>query len=162
MPHNPSLLVSFWAHHCVEVIHSEQCIGYVLKYCAKNSDAGRISLHNVLYEGYSVTRVNKLQCYAATRISSVSECFAGICGHWLHHMKRTVHVLGIHLPRQKIVLISGLGDALEKIDIPNPLKRCFGRSIDSSYDQLTYRSSHVKCSTGESHDYNQFQYIAFF
>jgi hypothetical protein len=70
MPHDPSLLALVQACHCLEVIHSEQCNGYVLKYCAKNSDAGRISVQNVLYEGYSVTRVHKLQCYAATRISS--------------------------------------------------------------------------------------------
>jgi hypothetical protein len=44
VPHNPSLLASFRLHHCLRVIHSEQCIGHVLKYCAKNSDAGRISL----------------------------------------------------------------------------------------------------------------------
>jgi hypothetical protein len=107
VPHNPSLLASFRVPHCLEVIHSEKCIRYVLKYCAKNSDAGRISLQNVLYKGYSVTRVNKLPCYAATRISSASECFAGICGYWRHHMKPTVHVFGIHLPGQKIVLTSG-------------------------------------------------------
>jgi hypothetical protein len=53
--HNPLLLASFRAHHCLEVICSEPCIVSVLKYCAKNSDAGRISLQNVLYEGYSVT-----------------------------------------------------------------------------------------------------------
>jgi hypothetical protein len=80
VPRNPSLLASLRAHHYLEVIHSEQCIGYVLKYCPKNSGAGRISLQNVLYEGCSVTQVNKLQYYAATRISSASECFAGICG----------------------------------------------------------------------------------
>jgi hypothetical protein len=50
MTYNPSLLASFRAHHCLKVIHSEQCIGDVLKYCAKNFDAGRISLPNVLYE----------------------------------------------------------------------------------------------------------------
>jgi hypothetical protein len=70
VPHNPSLLASFRAHHCLKVIHSEQYIEYILKYWAKNSDAGRIFLQNVLSEGYSVTRVNKLQYYAATRISS--------------------------------------------------------------------------------------------
>jgi hypothetical protein len=53
-------------------------------------------------------------------------------------MKSTVGVLGIHLPGQKIVLTSGPGDALEKIDIPSPLKRYFGSLIDSSYDQLAY------------------------
>jgi hypothetical protein len=134
MPHNPLLLASFRAHHCFEVIHSEQCIGYVLKYCAKNYDAGRISLQSVLHEGYSVTRVNKLQYYAATRIVFASEYFTGICGYWRHHMKPTVHVLGIHLPGKKIILTSVPDDALEKIDIPSPLERYFGRPIDSSYD----------------------------
>jgi hypothetical protein len=103
VPHNSSFWASFRAHHCREAIHSEQCIGYILKYYAKRSDAGRTSLQNILYEGYSVTRVNKLQYYAAARISSAEEYFAGICGYWRHHMKPTVHVLGIHLPGQKIV-----------------------------------------------------------
>jgi hypothetical protein len=53
-------------------------------------------------------------------------------------MKRTVHVLGIHLPGQKTVLTSGPGDALEKINITNPLEKYLGRPIDSSYDQVTY------------------------
>jgi hypothetical protein len=144
VPHNPSLLVSFRAHHCLEVIYSEQCIGYVLKHCVKNFDAGRISLQNVLYENYSVTRVNKLQYYAATRISSASECFTGICGYWQHHMKPTVHVLGVHLLGQKIVLTSGPGDALEKSDILSPLEGYFGRPIDSSYDQLIYIDYHSR------------------
>jgi hypothetical protein len=51
-------------------------------------------------------------------------------------MKPTVHVLGIHLPGQKIALTSGPGDALETIDIPSPLERYFGCPIDSSYDHL--------------------------
>jgi hypothetical protein len=61
-------------------------------------------------------------------------------------MKPTIHVLGIHLPGQKIVLISGPGDALEKIDIPRPLEKRFGRPIDSSYDQLTYIDHHSRYS----------------
>jgi hypothetical protein len=146
VPDNPSLLAFFRVHHCLEVIHSEQCIGHALKYCPKNSDAGRISLRNVIYEGYSITGVNKLQYYAAIRISSASECFAEISGYWRHHMKPTVHVLGIHLPGQKIVLTSGFGDALEKIDIPSPLERYFGRPIDSSYDQWTYIDYHSRDS----------------
>jgi hypothetical protein len=81
VPHNSSLLESFRAHHCLEVIYSEQYIGYILKYCAKKSDARQKSPQNVLYEGDSVTRVNKLQYYAATRISSASGCFVGICGY---------------------------------------------------------------------------------
>jgi hypothetical protein len=61
-------------------------------------------------------------------------------------MKPTVHVLGIHLPGQKIVLTSGPGDALEKIAIPSPLERCFGRPIDSLYDQLAYIDYHSRYS----------------
>jgi hypothetical protein len=81
VPHNPLLLASFRCHHCLEVIHSEQCIGYVLKYCSKNSDAGRVSVKDFLYEGHSVSISDKLHYDAATRISSASECFAGICGY---------------------------------------------------------------------------------
>jgi hypothetical protein len=33
---------------------------------------------------------------------------------------------------------------------------------DFRHREMYYRVSHVKCSTGESHDENQFQYIAFF
>jgi hypothetical protein len=49
-------------------------------------------------------------------------------------MKPIVNVLGIHIPGQKIILRSEPGDALEKIDIPGPLERYFGRPIDSSCD----------------------------
>jgi hypothetical protein len=59
-------------------------------------------------------------------------------------MKPTVHVLGIHLAGQKIVLTSGPGDALEKIDILNSLERYFGCPIDSSYEQLTYLDYHSR------------------
>jgi hypothetical protein len=138
VPHNPLILAYFRCHHCLEVIRSEQCIGYVLKYCSKNSDSGRISLQKVFYEGHSITRSEQLQYYAATRISSASECFAGICGHWRHHMKPAVLILGIDLPGQKNSLTSGPANALEKIDIPSPLKRYFGRPREGSYDTLTY------------------------
>jgi hypothetical protein len=61
-------------------------------------------------------------------------------------MKPTVHVLGLHLPGQKIVLTYAPGEALEKTDIPGPLERYFGRPIDSSYDQLTYIDSESRYS----------------
>jgi hypothetical protein len=87
-----------------------------------------------------------LQYPAATRILSASECFAGICGYWRHRMKPTIHVLEIQLPGQTIILTSGSGDALEKIDISTPLERYFGRPTDSSYDQLTYIDCHSRNS----------------
>jgi hypothetical protein len=135
VPHNPSLLAYFRCHHCLEVIHSEQCIGYVLKHCSQNPDAGCVS---VFYEAYSVTRSDKLHCYAATRISSASECFAGIFGNRRHDMKPTVQILGMHLPGKKIVLTAWPADAVEKLDIRSPLERYLGCPTDISLDQLTY------------------------
>jgi hypothetical protein len=61
-------------------------------------------------------------------------------------MKSAVYILRIHLSGQKIVLTSGSGDALEKIDIPSPLERYFGRPIDSSYDHLTFIDYHSRYS----------------
>jgi hypothetical protein len=49
-------------------------------------------------------------------------------------MKPIVHALGIHLPGQRIVLTSGPGDALEKIDIPSPLE---GFSVARSTVHMT-------------------------
>jgi hypothetical protein len=120
--HNPLLLSYFRRCHCFKVIHAEQCIGHVLRYSSKNSDFGGMSLQNVLYELYSVTRVDKLQYYTATHVFSASECFPGILGYWRGHMKQTVHILGIHIHGQKSVLTSGLGDPLKKLTSRVPLK----------------------------------------
>jgi hypothetical protein len=53
-------------------------------------------------------------------------------------MKSTVHILGIHVPGQKIVLTSESDGGLEKIDIQSLLEKYFGRPIDSLHDHLTY------------------------
>jgi hypothetical protein len=53
------LPVYFRSHHCLKGIHSEQCIGYVLKHYPKNSDAGRISLHNVIHKEHSCSWIDQ-------------------------------------------------------------------------------------------------------
>jgi hypothetical protein len=140
------LLAYFWCHHCLEVIHSEQSIGYVLKYCSKNSDAGRLSLRNVLYEGHSVSKSGKLYYYPATRISSASEYLAGICGYWRHHLKPSVQILNIHLPGKKIVLATGRTEAVQRADISSPVEKYFGRPMESPFDQLTSLEYHSRYS----------------
>jgi hypothetical protein len=75
--HNPEILAAFRCHHCLEVIHSHQCIGHVLKYCSKNSDDGQVSLEYAGYERRPVNRTQRLEYFAATRISSACECFVG-------------------------------------------------------------------------------------
>jgi hypothetical protein len=61
VPHNPVLLAQFRCHHCLEVIHSDQAIGYVLTYCTKNSDAGQVGIASVRYEGHLVRPQNNLK-----------------------------------------------------------------------------------------------------
>jgi hypothetical protein len=75
--HNLKLLALFRCHHCLEVIQSEKCIGYILKYCSKNSDVH--PLFTLLYEGAQVSPNQRLQRDATLRISSVAECFWGDC-----------------------------------------------------------------------------------
>jgi hypothetical protein len=102
VPHNLFLLALFRSHQCLEVIHSEQAIGYVMQYCSKNSDTVRGRVGNVLYEGAAIWPGQQLQYYAATRVCSAPESFAAICGFWRHHMVPTVISLGIHLKDMKI------------------------------------------------------------
>jgi hypothetical protein len=148
VPHSPAILSKFRSHHCLEVIHSDQCIGYVLKYCAKNTDQGEVMVRNVLYEGRPVNRSQPLEYFAATRISSACECFAGICGYWRHHLKPTVVALNLHLEGQKVVLVFGQHDEREKVDAPSRLERYFGRPLGAKFEDLTYTqyySSYTVC-----------------
>jgi hypothetical protein len=138
-PHNPVILAQFRCHHCLEISHSDHAIGYVLKYCTKNSDAGQVGIQSVLYEGHLVRPENKLKYYAATGVASACGCFAGICGFWRYHMKATVRSLGVHLPRKTVILAAYKPEALVKVDIPGPLERYLGRSADQSFD-------HVRCA----------------
>jgi hypothetical protein len=52
-PHSLQLLSLFRCHHCLEVIHCKQSIGYVLKYCSKKSDVHPIA--TVVYEGAEIS-----------------------------------------------------------------------------------------------------------
>jgi hypothetical protein len=59
--HNPRILALFRCHHCLEILHSDQAIGYVLEYCTNNSDGGKVALKTVLYQGQEVDQEQKLQ-----------------------------------------------------------------------------------------------------
>jgi hypothetical protein len=153
--HNPTLLERFRCHHCLEVIHSNQAIGYVLKYCTKNSDPGQVRMdlqrqdsaaRRVRYEGREVDRTQKLEYYAATRVLSAPECFAQIAGFWRHHLNPTVLIFSIHLEGKKVVLAASRADALDRIDIPSPVERYFNRPDGSPYDQLTFLDYHSNYS----------------
>jgi hypothetical protein len=138
VPHHFYLLFQFRCHHCLEVIHSEQAIGYVMKYCTKNSDDGTVAVGPVLYEGAEVQEHQRLQYYAATRIASAAECFAALCGFWRHHMRPTVITLGFHLPEQKIIMTGLDDDPAERVNLPSQLEHYFGRPGSVQFTPLKY------------------------
>jgi hypothetical protein len=71
---------------------------------------------------------------AATCISSAFECFAGVCGSWIHCLMPMVEILAIHFPGKNILLAAGRADALQKVDTRSPFARDFGRPTDSSFN----------------------------
>jgi hypothetical protein len=170
--HNPTILEHFPGHHCLEVIHSNRAIAYVLKYCTKNSDAGQVRIQDpnsgqnpgqvppnpapeVRFHGREVDKNEKLAYFAATRILSAPECFAQICGFWRHHLKPTVMIFTIQLEGKKVVLASSPSDALQKVEIPSPLERYFRRPRGPPYDPMTfleYHSNYVSQPLTESSD----------
>jgi hypothetical protein len=109
----------------LEVIHSEKSIGYVLKYCSKNSDVHPVAI--VLYEGCQISSNQPLQYYAASRISSAVECFAAICGDRRHHLSPTVGLLAVHLEGKKVILVSAKdgGQVDRKLQQPSLLDSYF-------------------------------------
>jgi hypothetical protein len=109
-----------------------------LKYCTKNSDQGRVSFQVVRYDGRKVTKEDKLQYFAATRIASACECFANICGNWRHHMNPTVIMLRIHLEGMKIILAQNTDEEKRNVDKLSPLERYFCRPLGDCFDNLTY------------------------
>jgi hypothetical protein len=106
-------LVYLWRRHCLEVIHFEQCIAYVLTYYSKDSDLGRLSLQKLLYEGHYAAPSDKSHQYPARRLLLAWECFTSGCDYYSHPTKPTVPILGNHIPGQKLVLTSSLTDTLE-------------------------------------------------
>jgi hypothetical protein len=82
VPHNPALLAEFRCHHCLEGIHSDQCMASVVKHCANNTDKGTVCVESVRYVGYPIKSNQKVQWFGASRVASSSECFASVCGFW--------------------------------------------------------------------------------
>jgi hypothetical protein len=101
VPFNPELLALLRCHICAEAIHTDSCLAYVLKYCMKNSD--RHVVDTVLYEGRKVDKKQKLEFFAASKVSSAGECFACISGARGHHTETTVAIINGHLPGKRIM-----------------------------------------------------------
>jgi hypothetical protein len=91
-----------------------------------------------MYEGRAVNRSQRLEYFAASRVSSACECFAGISGYWRHHIKPAVVVLSLHLPGKKVVLAVDKRQGERKMDLPSRLERYFGRPLGQDFERLTY------------------------
>jgi hypothetical protein len=137
VPSNPLILSYFRCQYCWELTHSDQAIGYVWRYCTTNSDAGKVEMGPVGYEGHRVQSRNKLKYDAAARIASACECFAAICGFWRYDRQSTMRSLGIHL-RNQVVLASGQREALEQVDVPSPLERYLKRPEGEIFNCLIF------------------------
>jgi hypothetical protein len=114
VPRKLDLLALFRCHHCLELIHSHQCIGYILKYLSKNSDIHRIG--TLIYEGRYVSKKQQLEYYAALRVCSAVECFAQICGYRRHDFSQSVGLLPFYLENKRIVLTHPNSDAEERLN----------------------------------------------
>jgi hypothetical protein len=82
-------------------IHSEKCIGCILKYYWENFDMPPLSI--MPYEGRSAAKNSKMQYYTASQICLALEYFAANCGGRYHHLTPGVELLRIHLEHQKVV-----------------------------------------------------------
>jgi hypothetical protein len=136
VPHNLELLALLRCHHCLEVIHSSQCIGYILKYCSKNSEASAVNAK--IYEGRHVNETQKLELFAAQRLCSSVECKGQIDGESRYHLSPTVGLLPVYLEDKKIVLVHPNQNPEERLLQSSPLEKYFFRPRGPEYDNLTY------------------------
>lgn len=109
----PKLLVLLRAHHEIEIIRATNAIGYVLKYCTKNSDSATITLTSrVLYCGKEVPSDDYLHRYYAEAVFSNSEIWAKLNQYHNFTMHPSVSLIPIHLPGEKIIMYKpGLTDS---------------------------------------------------
>jgi hypothetical protein len=136
VPQNLDLLALLRCHHYLEIIQCDQCIGYILKYCSKNSDIHPVG--TVIYEGLQVSKKQQLEYYAASKVCSAVECFAQICDDQRHHLSPSVGLLPVYLENKRIVLIHPNSNAEERLNQSSPLQRYFPRPRGAKYDGLTY------------------------
>lgn len=105
VPHSPELLSYYRAHVEVEAIHSEKCIGYVLKYVAKNSDTAEVSIKENKYCGQKIGEEDFLHKYASSRVVSAVEAFSSLAGYNRYGMSPSISIISVHLPGERIISI---------------------------------------------------------
>ena len=141
VPHNPQIISLYRAHAEVEPILSSSCIGYVLKYAAKDSDGGNLYLRETKYCGINVEKNDILRKYAATHIVSSCEAYNAISGLQRYSMTPSVNLLPIHLKGERIIFTDSV-DENELIDQINStmskLQRYFSRPLSEEFENIKY------------------------
>ena len=136
VPHNSLLLTYLRSHHCLEVISSDQCIGYILKYCTKNSDFSKIDMKPVRLFNKEVDRKkNPLEHFVASRLASGPECFSCICGFWRYHISKTILIIKFHLEGKKIIYTTSKNDYDPSKNL-SMLEHYFARPLDEQFEDL--------------------------
>ncbi|EAY08353.1 hypothetical protein TVAG_352750 [Trichomonas vaginalis G3] len=102
VPHCPQILMRFRAHSEIEAIPSDQAIGYMVKYVAKNAESHEISMQDYhKYKGNNYLLNNKLYSYGANLTVPASFCFSYLAGYKQQIISPTVIILSIHLPDER-------------------------------------------------------------
>ena len=145
VPHNLLLLCLLRSHSCLELISSNQSIGYILKYCSKNSDKQKLWFKPI-YEGKEIHPKDKLRYALASQMIPSSQCFASITGAWNYHIKPTIYELTIHLKNKKTLFIRKDEKPEDKVKHLSTLERYFVRPQSDQFDNLTYCEYYAKYS----------------
>lgn len=140
VPHSPEILAYYRGHVEIEAIHSERCIGYVLKYVSKNSDEADVSIKEKKYCGQKIDNEDYLHKYASSRVVSAVEAFSSLADYNRYGMNPSVSLISIHLPDERIISIPKDQDPETWISrntlSSSKLERYFLRPIDNEFDDI--------------------------
>lgn len=140
VPHSPEILAFYRAHVEIEAIHSERCIGYVLKYVSKNSDVADVSIKEHRYCSHKVDEEDYLRKYASSRVVSAVEAYSSLAGYNRYGMNPSVSLISIHLPDERIISVPFGENPVEyvrKTQISSSnLERYFMRPDHQSFDDI--------------------------
>jgi hypothetical protein len=91
------------------------------------------------YQKQMVSKGQQLEYYVASRISSVVECFAAICGDRHHQLSRSVGLLTLYIENQKVFLLHPEINAEETLNQSSSNReRYFYRSQGEENENVTY------------------------
>ena len=141
VPFNVELLCLIRSHIEIEPVVSNSCIGYVMKYCTKDSDSANIYLkEDSMYCGQKVSNNDLLRKYYSSHVVSGCEAFELINGYKKRGISPRIIMISIHLDGEKFIYtsIKATKEEIEKKrSLSSLLERYFLRPKESVFNNLT-------------------------